>query len=154
MIGLGKPIKALPGVPVFQAEGLTMRSGEKIFVPLFFGKEELDFALDQAFGKNLVTPAVAYKREWLVRQKERVKEVAKSPFPFLYRSIWAKDDEKARSHINDLENKQASLMQKQAKPIRPKVEVGCFEDVLFRMLYEQGREWENVLFIPQGVHFK
>ena len=95
----GSPISVLPGVPVFQAEGLTMRSGNKTFVPLFFGKEELDFALEQAFGKNLVTPAVAYKREWMDRQKQRIKEVAKSPFPFLYHNIWAKDDEKAKARI-------------------------------------------------------
>jgi len=151
---MGSPISVLPGVPVFQAEGLTMRSGNKTFVPLFFGKEELDFALEQAFGKNLVTPAVAYKREWMDRQKQRIKEVAKSPFPFLYHNIWAKDDEKAKARIKELESKQSGLIQKRAKPVLPKVEVGCFEDVLFRMLYDKGKEWENVLFIPQGVSFK
>ena len=150
----GMALKALPGVPIFQAEGLTMRSGDKTMIPLFFGKDELDYALKQAFGKNPVTPAVAYKRKWFARQKERVKEVAKSPFPFLYHSIWKEDDDKAKAHIKELENKQTALVQKQPKLALPKVQVGSFEDVLFRMLYEKGKEWDNVMFIPQGVSFK
>jgi len=148
-----KPLRALPGVPVFQAEGLTMRSGDKTMIPLFFGKEELDFALEQAFGKDKlpVTPAVAYKRQWFARQKERVKEVAKSPFPFLYQSIWKEDDDKAKQRLKELENKQQALVAKQPSVSRPRVQVGSFEDVLFRMLYEKGKEWDNVMFIPQGV---
>ena len=68
-MGLGQQLKALPGVPLFQAEGLTMKNGDKTMIPLFFGKEELDFALEQAFGKSAVTPAVQFKRQWFSRQK-------------------------------------------------------------------------------------
>ena len=145
---------ALAGVPVFQAEGVTLRQGEQTFVPLFFGKEELDYAIQQAFGKRLVTPSVAYKREWFGRQRERVKEVAKSPFPFLYKAIWQRDDDKAKQHVKQLEQKQSALVQKRPDRIVPKVDVGSFEDVLFRMLYERGREFDNVVFVPQGVDFK
>jgi len=148
----GRPLTALPGVPIFQAEGLTMRSGDRTMIPLFFGKEELDFALTQAFGKPPVTPAVAYKRQWFSRQKERVDEVAKTPFPFLYQKIWKEDDEKAKAHIQKLEKKQAQL--NEVKPERPVVQVGSFEDVLFRMLYEKDPMWENVMFIPQNTTFK
>ncbi|WZN66546.1 Tic22-like protein [Chloropicon roscoffensis] len=148
----GKPLHVLPGVPVFQAEGLTMRSGDKTMIPLFFGREELDYALQQAFGKSPVTPAVAYKRQWFSRQKERVAEVAKTPFPFLYNKIWKEDDEKAKQHIQRLEKKQQQLNQEQPK--RPTVQVGSFEDVLHRMLYEKDSTWDNVMFIPQNTQFK
>jgi hypothetical protein len=153
-MGLGQQLKALPGVPLFQAEGLTMKNGDKTMIPLFFGKEELDFALEQAFGKSAVTPAVQFKRQWFSRQKERVKEVAKSPFPFLYHSIWREDDDKAKQRLKELETKQTTLLEKQPKIQKPKVQVGSFEDVLFRMLYEKGKEWDNVMFVPQGVNFK
>ena len=80
-----------------------------------------------------------------------MKEVAKSPFPFLYHSIWKEDDDKAKQRLKELETKQATLLEKQPNMKRPKVQVGSFEDVLFRMLYEKGKEWDNVMFIPQGV---
>mmetsp|Transcript_8319 Transcript_8319/g.30051 ORF Transcript_8319/g.30051 Transcript_8319/m.30051 type:complete len:130 (-) Transcript_8319:38-427(-) len=129
-----------------------MRSGDKTMIPLFFGREELDYALQQAFGKSPVTPAVAYKRQWFSRQKERVAEVAKTPFPFLYNKIWKEDDEKAKQHIQRLEKKQQQLNQEQPK--RPTVQVGSFEDVLHRMLYEKDSTWDNVMFIPQNTQFK
>ena len=129
-----------------------MRSGDKTMIPLFFGREELDYALQQAFGKSPVTPAVAYKRQWFSRQKGRVAEVAKTPFPFLYNKIWKEDDEKAKQHIQRLEKKQQQLNQEQPK--RPTVQVGSFEDVLHRMLYEKDSTWDNVMFIPQNTQFK
>ena len=87
-------------------------------------------ACEKAFGKSPVTPAVAYKRQWFARQRERVKEVAKTPFPFLYNKIWKEDDAKAKAHIERLEKKQQQL--NLDKPKLPEVQVGSFEDVLYR----------------------
>ena len=54
--------------------------------------------------------------------------------------------------LYSVEKKQQQLNQEQPK--RPTVQVGSFEDVLHRMLYEKDSTWDNVMFIPQNTQFK
>lgn len=41
--------QAFMGVPVFQAEGLTVKTDKKRYTPLFFSKEDLDAAVGNAY---------------------------------------------------------------------------------------------------------
>ena len=45
----GLPSTAFTGVPLFQAEGLTVKSDSARYTPLFFSKDDLDAALRDAY---------------------------------------------------------------------------------------------------------
>mmetsp|Transcript_9674 Transcript_9674/g.35450 ORF Transcript_9674/g.35450 Transcript_9674/m.35450 type:complete len:314 (+) Transcript_9674:80-1021(+) len=46
------------GVPVFQAEGLTIRAGDNRYLPLFLSKRDLDKAVLRAYGSTLAGPLI------------------------------------------------------------------------------------------------
>ena len=44
--------QAFTGVPVFQAEGLTVKTDKARYTPLFFSKEDLDAAVGNAYTQR------------------------------------------------------------------------------------------------------
>ena len=46
------------GVPVLQAEGLTIRAGDTRYLPLFLSKKDLDKAVTRAYGSTLAGPLI------------------------------------------------------------------------------------------------
>ena len=49
------------GVPIFQAQGLTVKTENSRYTPLFLAKEDLDVAVGAAFSQREVAKEVANK---------------------------------------------------------------------------------------------
>lgn len=75
----GVPTRQFVGVPVFQAEGLTVTTRDMQYVPLFLNKEDLDIAVQSAYAQRNAAQIKLYKDkadryqqeyDQLVRQQE------------------------------------------------------------------------------------
>ncbi len=125
----GIPKEGFVGVPLFQAEGLTVRGDSSRYTPLFFSKDDLDVALKQTYSD---AGAVELQKK-IDRAK---KELAEG----------GGDD--ARQRLMGYEKKlkeEVSRVQNQ-----PRVDVGSFEDVLVKMQEDSKGEWSDVIFVPSG----
>lgn len=55
------PGRTFTGVPVFQAQGLTVKTENSRYTPLFLAKEDLDVAVGAAFSQREAAKEVANK---------------------------------------------------------------------------------------------
>lgn len=57
----GVPGSTFTGVPIFQAQGLTVKTENSRYTPLFLAKEDLDVAVGAAFSQRVAAKEVANK---------------------------------------------------------------------------------------------
>jgi hypothetical protein len=143
----GMPANSFPGVPVFQAEGLTVKAEKGVrFTPLFFAKEDLDTALGTAFSakeaqlhKNALEQAAQARAE-LETAREEVDATEKKD-----------GKKKAQKKVDEL-IKKVQTSEKKVKEVEkehrvPRVDVGTLEEVLAKMEADQKHEWADVMFV-------
>ena len=118
------------GVPLFQAEGLTVRGEQSRFTPLFFSKEDVMHALKD----TQVSSAQATMAE-LQGKIERVKkELEEKP-----------DKAELSKKLAGYEKKLKSLTGDMNKKPETRIDVGSFEDVLEKMMNDKGGAWDDVV---------
>ncbi len=66
----GVPGKAFTGVPIFQAQGLTVKTENSRYTPLFLAKEDLDVAVGAAFSQREAAKEVANKSKASAAEEE------------------------------------------------------------------------------------
>eukprot|EP00882_Tetradesmus_deserticola_P021097 GHRQ01022827.1.p1 GENE.GHRQ01022827.1~~GHRQ01022827.1.p1 ORF type:complete len:558 (+),score=134.92 GHRQ01022827.1:56-1729(+) len=66
----GVPTKSFVGVPVFQAEGLTVTTQDMQYVPLFLTKEDLDVAVGGAYRQRNASQISAVKEKAALYEEE------------------------------------------------------------------------------------
>lgn len=81
----GVPSTSFTGVPVFQAQGLTVKTERSRYTPLFLAKEDLDVAVGAAFSqREAAREAATHNKaaaaeEELASAKEAVRSVLHPP---------------------------------------------------------------------------
>ena len=66
----GVPGQAFTGVPIFQAQGLTVKTENSRYTPLFLAKEDLDVAVGAAFSQREAAKEVANKSKASAAEEE------------------------------------------------------------------------------------
>ena len=66
----GVPGRTFTGVPVFQAQGLTVKTENSRYTPLFLAKEDLDVAVGAAFSQREAAKEVANKSKASAAEEE------------------------------------------------------------------------------------
>ncbi|KAL6775854.1 hypothetical protein ACKKBG_A18760 [Auxenochlorella protothecoides x Auxenochlorella symbiontica] len=140
------------GVPLFQAEGLTVMSEGKRCTPLFFSKADLDVALGTAAGQK--------HEEMLGLTRQRAEEARKDVQRIRDEVASAGEDKAAKAAaerqlkpaLEAQARYQARTAQLEDKKVKvPRVDLGSLEEVLGRMEADARGEWADVLFIPSGT---
>ncbi|KAK9831849.1 hypothetical protein WJX81_001220 [Elliptochloris bilobata] len=144
----GIAVGGFAGVPVFQAEGLTVKTERARYTPLFLARADLDAAVGNA-----------YKKKGGEREAGASAEVAAA----------AEADQRAQAALAAAEGKDRRAQQAEAteaalslakaegrlRALRaeglPKVEVGSLEEVIGKMQADSSGEWASVMFIPAGA---
>ncbi|WIA13520.1 hypothetical protein OEZ85_007093 [Tetradesmus obliquus] len=147
----GVPTKSFVGVPVFQAEGLTVTTQDMQYVPLFLTKEDLDVAVGGAYRQRNAAQisavrdkAAAYEEEYAATLKEVDGAAGRD------RSLLEAKAGKVKAKLDDALSKASAI---EVAPM-PKIEVGSFEEVLMRMSASEGGElaaWSQVMFVAPGL---
>jgi hypothetical protein len=122
------------GVPLFQAEGLTVRGEQSRFTPLFFSKEDVVRAL-QDTQASATSAAVDELQGKITRVKKEMEERPEK-----------KGELGKRLAGYEKKLKEAGLKKKQ----ETRIDVGSFEDVLEKMMNDKGGAWDDVIFVPGG----
>ncbi|EFJ46554.1 hypothetical protein VOLCADRAFT_121068 [Volvox carteri f. nagariensis] len=147
----GVPTRQFIGVPVFQAEGLTVTTRDMQYVPLFLCKEDLDIAIQSAYMQRNAAQIKLYKDkadkyqadyEQIASQLESASGRERSGLESKLAKARAKLDA-AREKVESVER----------APL-PKVEVGSFEEVVMRMTASSGNElaaWSQVMFVAPAL---
>jgi Tic22-like family len=76
----GLDVPGFLGVPVFQAEGLTVRTTEARYTPLFFSKDDLDKAIGNAAAQRDTQVEDATQAK-LDRARQELSEAQKEVLP-------------------------------------------------------------------------
>eukprot|EP00798_Chlamydomonas_sp_ICE-L_P003933 gene3933-14010_t len=143
----GVPTNKFIGVPVFQAEGLTVTTQEMQYVPLFLCKEDLDVAVQSAYKQRNAAQIKVY-RDKANKYEDEYNQVAGQ-------AVKAKGREKSSLESRTGKAKQKMELAKDKaesveKAPMPKIEVGSFEEVIMRMTGSSGEEqasWSQVMFV-------
>ncbi|KAG2492282.1 hypothetical protein HYH03_009522 [Edaphochlamys debaryana] len=147
----GVPTRQFIGVPVFQAEGLTVTTRDMQYVPLFLCKEDLDIAVQSAYVQRNAAQIKLYKdkadkyqvdHDQIATQLEGATGRDRSGLESRLARARAKLDA-AREKVESVER----------APL-PKVEVGSFEEVVMRMTASSGNElaaWSQVMFVAPAL---
>ena len=137
------------GVPVFQAEGLSVKQGGSKYYPLFLSRHDLDVAVGSAQDRRLLNNIAA--------QEVRVREIKDDVDKLAGDLRRAKNDRQKNRFSIKLEKAEAKqkkaekrLRDMRARLSPPKVEVGSLEDVLKRMEEDSSGDWSSVMFVPAG----
>jgi hypothetical protein len=160
----GVAAEGFTGVPVFQAEGLTVKTGKARYTPLFLSKADLDIALANADGQRQAAEQAANTAKATRAQQEL--EAAR-----LELDAASGEQQKAvQVRVDAAAARVEKYMRRVAEEAagggsgggggndggkvggdgRPRVEVGCLEEVLVRMEHDDKGEWGEVMFVPAG----
>lgn len=132
------------GVPVFQAVGLTVKTGTAEYTPLFLNKADLDAAISTADAQK----PQADKDSTASKMKRAQEELEQATEELAGAS---KNKRKAvQSRVDDAKLRFDRYTERLANGDKPKVEVGCLEEVLVRMENDED-EWGQVMFVPSGA---
>ena len=140
--GLGAT--SMMGVPVFQAEGLTIKAEDKRYVPLFFSKNDLDKALESSLKGAGQEVKVAAKKQ-LVKEEKELKRMEK-----LYKKKSISEED-----LKEQQERTERIRSYARNPSKPKVDVGSFEQVLTEMQRDDDEYslWRQVIFVPAGASY-
>ncbi|KAL4446206.1 hypothetical protein ABPG77_003013 [Micractinium sp. CCAP 211/92] len=143
----GVPTNGFQGVPLFQAEGLTIRGEKERYTPLFFSKEDLDVALGAAFSSKEAA-AQAETRAKAERARSELQE-ANSELAAAAsdreRKAAQRKAEQAEQRLKKYEQRLAEVAAQQKLP---RVDVGSLEEVISRMEADEKGDWGDVVFVP------
>ncbi|PNH01092.1 Protein TIC 22-like, chloroplastic [Tetrabaena socialis] len=147
----GVPTRQFVGVPVFQAEGLTVTTRDMQYVPLFLCKEDLDIAVQSAYVQRNAAQIKLYKDK-ADRYQQDFDQVSAQLEGASGRDRAGLESRaaKARSKLVTAREKVESV---ERAPL-PKVEVGSFEEVVMRMTASSGNElaaWSQVMFVAPAL---
>eukprot|EP00877_Chromochloris_zofingiensis_P003762 jgi/Chrzof1/13387/Cz07g31050.t1_TIC22[v5.2] len=147
----GVPTKNFIGVPVFQAEGLTVTTQEMQYVPLFLSKEDLDVAVTGAYKQRNAAQIDAVRSK-AAQYEAEYQDIMKQVDAAQGRSkvVLEAKAAKARSKLDGAMDKASAI---ETAPL-PKIEVGSFEEVITRMTASEGDElaaWSQVMFVAPGL---
>ncbi|KAL6758237.1 22 kDa translocon at the inner membrane of chloroplasts [Haematococcus lacustris] len=147
----GLPTRSFTGVPVFQAEGLTVTTQEVSYVPLFLAKEDLDIAVQGAY-KLRNAPQIKLLKDKASKLEEDYNQVAVQAGSATGREKGHLEHRaaKLKSKLDVAREKAEAIEQ---APM-PKIEVGSFEEVMQRMTASSGSEltaWSQVMFVAPGL---
>eukprot|EP00199_Chlamydomonas_sp_CCMP681_P002435 CAMPEP_0119108404 /NCGR_PEP_ID=MMETSP1180-20130426/14195_1 /TAXON_ID=3052 ORGANISM="Chlamydomonas cf sp, Strain CCMP681" /NCGR_SAMPLE_ID=MMETSP1180 /ASSEMBLY_ACC=CAM_ASM_000741 /LENGTH=385 /DNA_ID=CAMNT_0007094011 /DNA_START=122 /DNA_END=1279 /DNA_ORIENTATION=- len=147
----GVPTRSFQGVPVFQAEGLTVTTQDMQYVPLFLNKEDLDIAVQSAYKQRNAAQIKVYRDKALKYEEEynQVEVQANSALGREKVSLETRAS-KAKSKLKAAKEKADAV---ERAPM-PKIEVGSFEEVMQRMTASSGNElaaWNQVMFVAPGL---
>lgn len=148
----GVPTRQFIGVPVFQAEGLTVTAQETNYVPLFLCKEDLDVAVQSAFIQRNAAQIKIHKdkADKFLDEYNQVQVQANSATGGREKQSLENKAAKAKQRAEV-----ASLkLQSVEKAPMPKIEVGSFEEVMTRMTASTGDDlasWSQVMFVAPGL---
>jgi hypothetical protein len=89
----GIAVNSFKGVPVFQAEGLTVKTEQNRYTPLFFSKDDLDAAVQNAAKQReqQQEEATAVKAARADEDLEAAQQAVRPPFSnwsFIYSLIY------------------------------------------------------------------
>ncbi|GIL57186.1 hypothetical protein Vafri_12485 [Volvox africanus] len=147
----GVPTRQFIGVPVFQAEGLTVTTRDMQYVPLFLCKEDLDIAVQSAYAQRNAAQIKLYKDKADKYQADFDQIVTQLDVASgRERSGLESKLAKARAKLEAARDKVESV---ERAPL-PKVEVGSFEEVVMRMTASSGNElaaWSQVMFVAPAL---
>ena len=138
------------GVPLFQAEGLTVRGESNRYTPLFFSKSDLDKALGDAFlsRDNEAQAEARAKAERAKKELSEAEEEAAKAKEARAKKAAQKKVEGAQKRVSKYEQQ---LKEATAKKALPRVDVGSLEEVIVKMEADDKGEWSDVLFVPAGA---
>eukprot|EP00197_Chlamydomonas_leiostraca_P002727 CAMPEP_0202857754 /NCGR_PEP_ID=MMETSP1391-20130828/569_1 /ASSEMBLY_ACC=CAM_ASM_000867 /TAXON_ID=1034604 /ORGANISM="Chlamydomonas leiostraca, Strain SAG 11-49" /LENGTH=420 /DNA_ID=CAMNT_0049536597 /DNA_START=6 /DNA_END=1268 /DNA_ORIENTATION=+ len=147
----GVPTRSFVGVPVFQAEGLTVTTQETQYVPLFLAREDLDIAVQSAYKQRNAAQIKLY-RDKALKYEEEYNQVAVQANSATGREKSGLEQRatKAKAKLDAAREKAEAV---ERAPL-PKVEVGSFEEVVTRMTGAAGGElaaWSQVMFVAPGL---
>ncbi|KAI3432456.1 hypothetical protein D9Q98_004006 [Chlorella vulgaris] len=136
------------GVPLFQAEGLSIRGEKGRYTPLFFSKDDLDEALGAAVSsKDAAAQADARaKAERARTELQEVEAEAAAAASGRDRKAAQRKAAQAKDRLQKYEQRIAEA-EAEKKQKLPKVDVGSLEDVISRMERDE-QEWSDVIFCP------
>ncbi|GLI67634.1 hypothetical protein VaNZ11_011882 [Volvox africanus] len=147
----GVPTRQFIGVPVFQAEGLTVTTRDMQYVPLFLCKEDLDIAVQSAYAQRNAAQIKLYKDKADKYQADFEQIITQLDVASgRERSGLESKLAKARAKLEAAREKVESV---ERAPL-PKVEVGSFEEVVMRMTASSGNElaaWSQVMFVAPAL---
>ncbi|KAF5843038.1 Tic22-like family-domain-containing protein [Dunaliella salina] len=147
----GVPTRSFVGVPVFQAEGLTVTTQEMQYVPLFLCKEDLGIAVQSAYKQRNATQIKLY-RDKAKKHEDDFNQVAVQANSASGREKAALESRAAKAKAKyDAAREKAEAVER--APL-PKIEVGSFEEVMMRMTGSSGNElaaWSQVMFVAPNL---
>lgn len=147
----GVPATGFQGVPLFQAEGLTIKGDNMRYTPLFFSKEDLDAALGAAHSSK----EAAAQAETRAKAERAQQELREAQGELL--AAMSDRERKAAQRKTDqagqrLQKYEQRLAESVASLKLPKVDVGSLEEVIGRMEHDEKAEWGDVVFVaPHSV---
>jgi len=158
----GLPTAAFVGVPVFQAEGLTVTAADAQYVPLFLAGEDLEAAVGAAHRARHA-PQIAALRDRAAAAQAEYELAARAAEAAAVAAGGGKSSGAARAAENraakaraKAEGARARAAEAEAAPA-PKVEVGSLEEVIARMAASEGGElaaWSQVMIVAPGLLLK
>lgn len=137
------------GVPLFQAEGLTVRGDASRYTPLFFSKDDLDVALQDSFS-SVSNAAIIELRKKIDRVKHELGEHTPGESAGMQQAKDGSHDSVLRKRLEGYEKRLKEQEDEARKKNQPRVDVGSFEDVLVKMYEDSKGEWSDVIFVPSG----
>ncbi|KAG1668464.1 hypothetical protein FOA52_005237 [Chlamydomonas sp. UWO 241] len=147
----GVPTKQFVGVPVFQAEGLTVTTQEMQYVPLFLAKEDLDIAVQSAYKQRNAAQIKLY-RDKAIKFDEEYNQVAVQAGSAVGREKSSLEGRAGKAKQKaDAAKEKADAVERAPMP---KIEVGSFEEVMMRMTASNGDDlaaWSQVMFVAPGL---
>lgn len=146
----GLPSSSFTGVPLFQAEGLTVRGDAARYTPLFFSKDDLDMALKDAYMTR-DNEAQAEARGKAERARSELQEAQTEAQSAAEGRLKKAAERKADAAFKRVQKYERQLVEATAKKSLPRVDVGCLEEVIVKMEADNKGEWGDVLFVPAGA---
>ncbi|KAL0040628.1 hypothetical protein WJX79_000007 [Trebouxia sp. C0005] len=145
----GIDIPGFTGVPVFQADGLTVKTENARYTPIFLSKSDLDAAVNNAHSQR-ITQKVQVTQAKVDRAEHELGEATKQMQEAQSKSSKAKAQAEMANAQERLERYNERLNEVKSDSL-PKVEVGTLEEVLTKMENDTEGKWAEVMFIPPGV---
>eukprot|EP00873_Tetraselmis_striata_P016336 jgi/Tetstr1/436600/TSEL_025397.t1 len=146
----GLNVDSFVGVPVFQVEGLNVKTEKTRYTPLFLSKADLDSAVGNAAEEReaKATQAAAQKHQKAQEEVERLQQELAEVEDGSDRA--RRRAEGALKKAEDRSAKALAKLQQLRAKSQPKVEVGSLEEVLLNMEADKKDAWGDVMFIPPG----
>lgn len=146
----GVDVVGFTGVPVFQAEGLTVKTEKSRYTPLFLDKADLDAAVSNAYKQRVGVESVdnQAKADRATSELKEAEELLDSAKDRKAKKAATAAVEIAQERLARYTTRLAELA---AAPKTPKIEVGALEEIIVQMEHDTKQEWSDVMIVPAGA---